>query len=360
MQFGMIRWSRAFTILLIALLIPLLGACTITQKKDDNHTDKGKVNIGKAETYLEQGLTDAALAAFGQALEENPNLIDAYIGMADIYEARAEQATTDEEKVKWYNQSRVRLEAAVERDTQHFEAHYKLGHVYQLLGRAKDAIRMYLQALTINPRSFEANNNVASAYLQLGLPADALPFAKRATELNRNDQSAWGHLAESYRVLGRHEDAVDAYREAVELGELETPLLLGMADSHLKLENFDRAENVLRSLVRRENSSTAHERLAYALFKQRRYQDALLQFNKAIEITRGQGVLTDPIQESKRKTDMTAALNGRGACLMTLYLQGGREDKEQRDAALNSWRESLMLRKDQPKIVDLLHRYRSI
>ena len=52
-----------------------------------------------------------------------------------------------------------------------------------------------------------------------------------------------------------------------------------------------------------------------------------------------------------------ASLNGIGASLMTMYIQGGRERTNQRDEAIESWRKSLSLQPTQPRIVDLLSRY---
>ncbi len=59
----------------------------------------------------------------------------------------------------------------------------------------------------------------------------------------------------------------------------------------------------------------------------------------------------------KMEPNSTAALNGVGVCLMTHYLQGDRQDKALRDQAVDSWRKSIRLRPNQPRIVDLLARF---
>ncbi len=53
----------------------------------------------------------------------------------------------------------------------------------------------------------------------------------------------------------------------------------------------------------------------------------------------------------------TAALNGVGACLMTLYLEPGTHDVSMREEALASWRKSVQIKPEQTAIIDLISRY---
>ncbi|HEX7010193.1 MAG TPA: tetratricopeptide repeat protein [Phycisphaeraceae bacterium] len=289
-----------------------------------------QVLMAEAEVFLQQGLTDSALAAFGLALEENPRLLEAHLGMGHIYRSRGD-----------YDLASRAYERAVETDPNSFQAHYYLALVRQLMGQIEEAVRIYLRALTINPDSLEANRDLSSAYLQLGQAAQAIPYALRATQIDPDNQAAWCNLAAAYSLTGQYAQAVDAYRQAAELGELADPVLLGLADAHIHLDNYQQAINVLELLIRRSPSSTAHERLGLALFKMRRFEEALAQYRQAQQLD----------------AQDTAALNGVGVCLMTLYLQGNREDHSLRDEALEAWRQSLLLEPDQPRIIDLLARF---
>lgn len=307
------------------------GGCTFSPSYRQAAAEaRAQQYMQEADKFLEQGLLDSALAAFGLALEENPTLTEAHMGMGEIYRHRGD-----------YNLASNAYERAASTDPTNYEAHYYLGLMRQLVGRVQDAIQAYLQALAINPDSMEANRDLAAAYLQAGQSAEALPYAVRATELNPDAQAAWCNLAATYSLMGRYEDAVDAYRQAAELGELADPVMLGFADAHLRLDNYQRAITVLRTLLRRGDNATAHERLGYALFKMRDFEGALESYRKALSLA----------------PQDTAALNGVGATLMTLYIQGGRERTAMRDEAIQSWRRSVQLRPDQPRIVDLLARY---
>jgi len=314
--------------LLVGLLV--LAGCSA---RPERVSRVGHDRLTEAQVYLEQGLDDSALAAFGMALEENPRLYDAHVGMGKIYIRRGD-----------YQLASNAYERAVEIDPNSYDAHYYLGLAQQMLGRVHEAVRVYLRALAINPDSFDANQNITGAYLQLDRPNQALAYALRATELRPDAQSAWANLAAVYSLLGEYEQAVDAYRAAVELGDMPEQVLLGLADAHLRLNNYDRAINVLQTLIRRDPSSTAYERLGYAQFKQRRFDAALASFRAALSID----------------NEDTAALNGLGVCLMTLYLQSGGVITTQKEAAMAAWRRSLQIRPDQPRIIDLLARYQRL
>jgi tetratricopeptide (TPR) repeat protein len=212
----------------------------------------------------------------------------------------------------------------------------------QMLGRLDEAITTYLKALAIDPRSFEANRDITAAYLQLGQMTLAVRYAERATELSPDSQESWTNLAAAYSLQGRYNESVNAYRQAAEQGSLNDRVLLGLANAHIRLGNYPRAINVLNSLIHREPSSTAYERLGYANFKQREFRQALKNFQMSLSLVEND----------------TAALNGVGVCLMTLYIQGGRENLIQRNQAVGAWRKSVQLRPDQPRIVDLISRYK--
>jgi tetratricopeptide (TPR) repeat protein len=292
--------------------------------------------LAQADAYKAQGLPDSAFAAFGLALEENPRLVTAHMGIGDIYKDRGN-----------YDLAATRYELSAKLEPNNFNAHYNLGLCKQVLGDLPFAIKSYLRAISIDPDSPQANRDLASAYLQDNKAGLATAYAERSVELDPDSYPAWANLGFVYVRTGDFEQAVDAFRTASEMAGPDDdvePVLLGLADAHIRLGNYTRAQNVLNSLIRTNPSSTAHERMGVSLFKLRKYEDALKQFQAALEID---------------ETD-TAALNGLGVSYMTLYIEGGRDNIWQRDQALSSWRKSLDLQPQQPAIVELMARYSNI
>ncbi|MEM9252732.1 MAG: tetratricopeptide repeat protein, partial [Planctomycetota bacterium] len=132
---------------------------------------------------------------------------------------------------------------------------------------------------------------------------------------------------------------------AAELGPIPDQIALGLADAHLKLGNLDRAVNTLLTLTAASpDSATAHERLGYAYFRQRKFDSADAAYADAVQLA----------------PNSTAALNGLGATRMTRYLLASRDapgDFTLRDQARALWRRSLEVNPNQTVIVDLLNRY---
>ncbi len=286
--------------------------------------------VKEADRLKDEGYTAQALAAFNQAVEENPKLTAAYLGIGDIYRERAVYEEADQAYRK-----------AIVSDPNNFDARYFLGLTNHLQGNLEQAIASYKRALRINPDSYLANRDMGAAVLQSGKPEEALEFARRAVELNPESQPGWANLAAAYSLTGEYEKAVEAYRQTLELGTPAMPVLLGLADAHIKLGNYQRAENVLRAIEREGGDPIARERMGLVMFKQRKFDSAAEAYRSA---------LTDNAED-------TAALNGLGVSLMAIYLRDGENDEDTRREALALWRKSLSLRPEQGVLIDLISRY---
>jgi len=276
------------------------------------------------------GVRDRALAEFERAIAENPNLTVAYIGAADIYRQRGE-----------FDLAEQRYRAATEIEPDNFDARYAHGLVLQLLDRIAEAVRSYLTALAIRPDNFEANLNIATAYLQLGEPAQARLYAERAVRLDGASGPARANLGSVYAALGDHDAATVEYQQAAELMDLSPELLLNLADSLAKTGRHAEAAATLEQLVRIEPRPVAHERRGAALFKLRRYDEALRAFREAVDL--------DPRHYP--------AWNGVGVCMLNRYIWSDLTDDDALEAAVEALRRSLRIEPSQPRIVELLRRY---
>ncbi|QQE10431.1 tetratricopeptide repeat protein [Planctomycetota bacterium] len=289
--------------------------------------------VDQATKYRDEGLMDAALGTFGLALEENPGLVDAHLGMGHIFldygvDHVAENA----------------YKRAVEAEPNNYDANYYLGLSYQMQDKIKLAIRQYLRAIAIDPQRVEANRDVASAYLQRGTPEAAIAYARKATELDPESQEVWCNLAATSNLLGMYNEAIDAYRTAAELGPLPEAAIPAFAAAHIKMKNFERAKNLLVPVVEATNDPDFYERLAYTCFKLQEFSDAMVNYEKALKLS----------------PNHVGALNGMGGCYMTQYLQSGRKDMDAKKNAFQMWRRSLKVKPGQGQIADLLNRYRDL
>lgn len=336
-----------FFVVFCALVLGLaqLVACGTTRSKtsDDakawglnalqNESDparRAEIWTQEGERLKSEGFTAQALSAFSLAVEENPQLTEAHLGIGDIYREKAD-----------YDEADQAYRRAVVSDPNNFDARYFLGLTNQLQGRLKQAIASYRRALRIDPDSYVANRDMGTALLQSGRPDDSILFAKRAVELNPDSQPGWANLAAAYSLVGDYRSAVEAYRQTLELGDAADPVLIGLADAHIKLGNYQRAENVLAAVMRKNKSPLAQERMALVLFKRQKFEQAVDAYGKVLA----------------ESPNDTAALNGLGVSMMTIYLRDGEEDESLRMEALSLWRRSLSIRPEQRKLIDLISRY---
>lgn len=290
--------------------------------------------VDSAQQAIREGDSERALAEFERAIEVNPNLTTAYLGMADIYRMNAD-----------YVRAEAKYKRAVAIEPQNFDAQYYHGLMLHLLNDVRTAVQAYLRALAIKPDDFRANLNVATAYYQLDENVKALQYGKRAVELNPRDGPARLNLGVVYAALGQHQAAVNEYQQATEFMELTPTLLLNLGESLGKLERYDEMTATLEGLIQSNPSAktaaTAYERLGFAKFRQRQFQAAKANFEAAIGV----------------EPDYYPALNGLGVSLLNEFINGGRRDLATKDRAISNLRRSLQIYPDQPQVVEILSKY---
>lgn len=332
--------ARPFTPALLAASAAIaigLGGCAQIPGRETTRPERPAPTRSTAEVYLvagesavRDGDTDRALAAFARAIEVNPRLTSAHMGMADIYRMRGNYELAEESYAN-----------AAETQPRNFDANYYQGLMLHLLERVGEAIQSYLRALAIKPNDFNTNLNLATAYYQLDENNLALPYARRAVELMPKDGPARFNLGAVYAAMGDHRAAVQEYQQAAELMDLTPALLMNLGESLGKLDRYEEMVNALEQVNRVEPSAASWERLGFARFKLSMYEESLAAFDSSLALDK----------------DYYPALNGRGVCLLNQWIWSGRTDNTARQEGLSSLRRSLQIRKDQPQIVDLLTRY---
>lgn len=302
-----------------------------TNRRVSKSPDFAEDLVMAGDAAIMRGDREAALRQFALAIEVNPRLTRAHMGMGDLY-----RLDGDFEKAeKSYNNA-----ASVE--PANFDAQYFHGLMLHLLNRFSEAISAYLRALRLRPDNFEANLNLATAYYQLNEPSQALPFAESAVKINPRSGAARLNLGVVYAGLDRHRDAVAEYQQAAELMDLTPQLLLNLADSLGRLQRYEEMRNTLDQLIKSQPSAAAFERQGFALFRLTQYADARAAFEQSLQL--------DP--------NYFPALNGLGVSELNTFLWSDRKDNAAKERALAALRRSLAISRNQPRIEELLTRYK--
>lgn len=305
-------------------------AKTPEKPKKVDPIQESEESVARAKKLDEQGLSDIAIKEFERAISINPKITTAYLGIAQIQKKRNN-----------IPEAQAKFQKATELDPANFEAQYNNGLMLQMLGRFADAIRAYVNAVWLRPDDFDANLNLATAYLQYGEPAAGLPYAKRAVQIKGDSGPARFNLGAIYGATDHDEDAIVEYQQAAELMDLSPELLLNLGESLGKVGRFAEVQNTLEQLIRVKPSAVAYERLATCFFRQAKYDEALTNFRKALELD----------------AKYFPALNGVGVCLLNRWLLSEKQDMDAKYEAMTSLRRSLQLERKQPVVIDLINTY---
>jgi tetratricopeptide (TPR) repeat protein len=302
-----------------------------TPKVPTDELVPGTDNLTKGKILQDQGMLKQALAEFEKAISENPLLTGAYMGAGEVH---MKQGNLEKAEV---NYSR-----AVEIEPRNFDAQFLHAVVLQELNRLSESIRAYLRALNLRPDDFQANVNLGAAYLQSGEPQQSLAYAKHAVELRPDDGAARANLGVVYQSLGRHEEAITEFLQSAELAELTPELLTNLADSYGRVKRYEEMVATLEQVVELKPAPVAFERLGSGQFRLGLYDEALTSFRASARL--------DPKHYP--------AHNGVGVCLLHQWIAGDRSQMQLRDEGLRALRESLRIERNQPKVMELLTRYR--
>ena len=214
--------------------------------------------------YFRKGLTEEAILAFSRALALDErmgvarrNLEIAY-GESGILERRLQE-----------------LEERLRTNPDDLEALVQAGIAEKTAGRLERAHSLFQRAIDKDPESSVLHFLLAEALYNRGLHEDAMRSVRRSIELNPENPDALYLIGFILGDLGRSEEAAEANRRAVMLN----PTLV-RAQANLSLETY--RHDVTPSRQQR-TSAGAHITLGRALRQKGYFQEALREYEKAIE-----------------------------------------------------------------------------
>lgn len=221
-----------------------------------------RVQAALGGLYLFSGQNAKAEETLRQALNDNPNLIDAY---ADLGEAIENQGRVDEaEKTLgamvtrqpgywyghnalgnfFYRQSRydeaaVAFTSVTELTPNRALGYNNLANAHYMMGDFDTASRAYEMSVQLEPY-VDNYSNLGLAYFYDGQYAAAAEMQLKALELQPTDARVIGRLATAYHFAGREDDARALFRDAIRL--LQEKLVINPND--IRLNRFIAVYNV--------------------------------------------------------------------------------------------------------------------
>ncbi|MDX1484763.1 MAG: adenylate/guanylate cyclase domain-containing protein [Alphaproteobacteria bacterium] len=174
---------------------------------------------------------------FEKALERDPDLVDAWCGIAHTCQRELVAGSpADFEAAK-----KLFLDAAqraVALDRARADAHYNLCFAYLWNGRLAEAVEEAELAVDLNPIDPNCHDRLGAALIIAGRPEEGVASIEKGFNLGRSNPRASlyrANLARAYLDTHRHGDAADQARQNVQAGRtyLDEGLILASALGHL-------------------------------------------------------------------------------------------------------------------------------
>jgi tetratricopeptide (TPR) repeat protein len=271
----------------------------------------------------QRGDTDAAIRSLEDATEINPDLTMAHDMLGDLYRAGGE-----------YEKATIQYEALVKLDPYTALNHYKLGVSYHFLQRLQEAANEYLRAIKLDPKDARSCMNLGLVYLAMGNLDDAVRYSEKATLLDPSSAVAFSNLGVVLEAKGDFARAESAYRRSLDLDSRQTETLLNLGSNLMKQGKTADAVSIMERVLQQADTPQIRKRYGDALAKAGKYDEAVKQYEAALA--------KDP--------RFYPAMNEIGWVRIAEYRKGLELEDAKRVAALEMWRKSLEVNKNQPRI----------
>ena len=230
--------------------------------------------VHRGVKFFNLGNMEAAIAAYLEALEINPNDGDTYYKLG---RALAQQDNF-EIAVKCYRQA-IRIKP------NDVEIHFQLANALKHLEKNEEAIDAYLNVIALQPMHPQAYNNMAVAEHALGRYDDAVMHYQKALEIDSNAADIHSNLGKVYKDMDLPEKAAACYRKAIEFKP-------DFTEAHIELGNVLYAQCKLKEAISAYDKSVmispehpvAHWDRSLALLLNGNYDEGWQEFEWRLQI----------------------------------------------------------------------------
>jgi tetratricopeptide (TPR) repeat protein len=177
------------------------------------------------------------------------------------------------------------FENALQIEPEYSEGHHNLGLALSQAGKLPEAIREYEYALRLKPDYADAHVSLGTALVNLGRPEDAIRHWEEALRIKPDYYEAYYNLGVALQQRGRLQEAVEHYEQALRIkpdsAEAHNNLGLALARLGRVQEAMGHYEEALQI---RPDYAKAHNNLGLALVMAGKVPEAIGQYEQALRI----------------------------------------------------------------------------
>lgn len=254
-------------------------------------TTAARTALDRAMALEQGGKSDAALSAYLDALEAEPDNIDI-----------AYKTATALLRGGFLEEAVSQLRRIVFAEPDHTSARANLGNCQLLLGDLANAEKNFEEVLALAPDNRNALYGLGTVRLQLDRAPEAEAPATRLLELMPDSAPALTLYALTKAHDPQASAAIAAFRKALQIDGEYAPALLGLADVLIRRRRFDEAIALAtRVITLHPNDVDAYTMLGEAHQAAGQFSAARQALLKALDLTGGQPELKVQISVISRK-----------------------------------------------------------
>jgi tetratricopeptide (TPR) repeat protein len=189
-------------------------------------------------SFLKQGKKERAIQCYRNAIELDPNFIEAYHCLGETFIDRGEQ----QEAIDCYRQ-------AIAHNPQDLESQYRLAKALTAKDELASAISCYQKLIEAQSDRFEWHYDLADLLRKKELWYEAIKSYHKAIELNPSFPWSYYYLGSIFLTIKRWQKAVDSFEKAIELNPNFLWSYYYLAEAFTKLENWDGAIAICRNAL---------------------------------------------------------------------------------------------------------------
>ncbi len=213
---------------------------------------RGRASLALPGYAVEEQMR-AAVNSFERALELDPNYALAHAGLAEASARIWNSLAPDENRQSWHERAEREVRAALQQDPNLAEAYAALARVYGNTDfEWERAIEASRRALELNPSLDASHSTIAGAYFHLGLLELEEGELQAAEEINPQSRANTGTRARALVALhsGRFGEAVRLFEESSRAAGPDVLTSWFLAQAYYYQGERERAEKMLAGLQR--------------------------------------------------------------------------------------------------------------
>ena len=244
--------------------------------------------LGK--TLQQQGRLQEAIICYRRAIELEPSLTVAYLGLAEVLEIQGNHLNA----IAIYQQ-------VIKYDSTNPEAYFLLGQAFSQLKKWQQVVLCYQQVVKLQPEHCQAHHKLGDAFSKENKWPEAIAAYRQAIWLKPDFSWSYNNLADALLELANWQGAADNYRRAIELNPDFPWSHYKLGDALIELQEWDGAINAysqaqeikpdlpeitakLTTAMGKRSGATSDQALGYYLDAIKREPDNLQLYYKALEL----------------------------------------------------------------------------